>query len=538
MALTTFPKIQANLYGAGEITVFEERTDLIVGQINKTRSPSSMLEKIVYDNVQNLSISELDTLLGPKTEFRNRVQQYLDATERQVRVDVVGVDEPTEVTPPTSSIDITGTASEDGQYIISVVDEYQYTVTIAVDEGDVALDLSSKISAAFGVFDNFPCSISLNGTEIEFASKDTGAIGSFYSLQILGDVAGLTPSVAKGSYVYNYPAELPNIFENITDQRYTGISWPCGWFEEVMVAGDFLEERYNPNENILDGVVFTGTYNSYANLISAVTDWNNRNVVSFVNDLAPVYLIPPSTARNRKQGAAILKPAGWCAAYFMGIRAKRLTEGLSLVDDVTAAVERKDRIGGAHMASFPYANTVDRLGVAPRADELFSSLEQQALQDAGLSIVGRSGGGKLVFGPVVTTYKKDSLGQEDKSFKYLNYIDTGSVAREIIFNIARAKYAQSRLTDGDIIEGYTMQSAAMLKATLKRLYNDLAQIALLVAGTEAQKSNNDNTFVTIDKVNRSAIIDGQFLIVTQLEKITYNFKFKFSVETGLFGLVG
>ena len=125
--------------------------------------------------------------------------------------------------------------------------------------------------------------------------------------------------------------------------------------------------------------------------------------------------------------------------------------------------------------------------------DTFDNAEQAELNTAGYSVVGSNKPGTdTIMGAVVTTYKTDAAGNADVSFKYLNYVDTASVCREFLFNNFKSLFAQSRLTDGDLVAGRSMENAASLKAAFKRFMALLKDAVLIRDGRTADKIIDDN----------------------------------------------
>lgn len=235
---------------------------------------------------------------------------------------------------------------------------------------------------------------------------------------------------------------------------------------------------------------------------------------------------------NLYGGPIILKPADYVLAGFMGIRSKRLTEGALISQDIVARNGLLDNVGGPALASLPYFNTPDRRAKVPEAiSETYDSIEEEDLLNSGLTVFGvNSAGNTIIFRAVVTTYKTDGPGNPNVSFKYLNYVDTGSVCREILFNNVKSQFAQSRLTTGKLKAGRNMENAASIKAHYLSILKDLGDLALLESGVDAEYQMSQQTLVSVDTANRSASVSGPILLVTQLAKITYNLQFQFAVE--------
>ncbi|WP_368566208.1 hypothetical protein [Pseudoxanthomonas sp. UTMC 1351] len=232
------------------------------------------------------------------------------------------------------------------------------------------------------------------------------------------------------------------------------------------------------------------------------------------------------------KGPAILQPADWTMADLMGVRAKRLTPNAPLSANVLATADSLDAIGGPSLASLPLFNTPLPNATIAQAGDQYSELEQLQLQKSGFSMFGSnivSTG--MVAGEITTCWKTDAAGNDSASFHFLEYVDTGSVCREVFWRSLRATFAQSRLTTGNLIPGRSIVNAALIKAELLRIYRNLADLALVVAGSEAEDYFSANTRVLIDMAQGRASLTGPLPIVTQLRSIDYMLQFNFTVGT-------
>jgi hypothetical protein len=143
--------------------------------------------------------------------------------------------------------------------------------------------------------------------------------------------------------------------------------------------------------------------------------------------------------------------------------------------------------------------------------------------------VNRGGTGALV-GEVPTTYKTDPASNPDLTFKFLNFVDTGSNVREYFFNNLKARFAQSRLTEGAVSRGRDMANQVVIAVFLDKLYNDLAgpNFVLVQDGEAAIKFFKENRTIVLDLATGKAIVTMQVPIVTQLRSIIVTMKIAFS----------
>jgi hypothetical protein len=207
-----------------------------------------------------------------------------------------------------------------------------------------------------------------------------------------------------------------------------------------------------------------------------------------------------------------------------------LTTGAPIADDIISTSGGLDQFGGPSLASLPYFNTPLRNTPTTSSARLWPSSEQAALEDGGFTTYGvNSAQSAMITGPVVTTWLTDGAGNDNVSFHYLNYVDTGSVCREVFYRVLKSSFAQTRLTEGDLIAGRSMANAESIKAELIKIYKTLSTLALTQAGSTAEKYFSDNTSVTVSLADRSATITGPLPIVTQLGTINYSLQLSFTI---------
>ena len=194
----------------------------------------------------------------------------------------------------------------------------------------------------------------------------------------------------------------------------------------------------------------------------------------------------------------------------------RLTEGAPLTQFLTT-VAPIDQFGGIHIASLPYFNNLfPNLPIA-NATDFPSQEDQDEAESNGLSLIGpnRAFNG-TIFGAMATTYLADVGGNPDTSYKFLNSVDTASANREFFVNNYKAKYAQTRLTNGDLKAGFDMANEASIRAFSGELYDELSDEALTQAGRAAKKDFMDNLVISLDLTTGTATVTAAPLMVSQL----------------------
>lgn len=516
MSATSNPRINISLLPAAIVNAFADRRDLLVGVVP---TAATAVSGVLISNVNALSLTQKRALFGTGELF-GRVQKWMQSNAGNSPLDVIAVKENAAGTAATASIAFTGTATADGSITVSVIDEYQFTVTVQVASGTAAAGVATAVSTALNALLDAPFSSAPSTGTVTLTADEKGTSGNYYGLKIAVNVAGITQVLTGWASGITDPV-LTTLFDVITGIRYTGISFPEYWQASLSLVKTLLETRFNAANDIADGTAFHGRSLTYANALAAVSTENSQTVVMGGNN---------KVATATQIGPAILQPADWTLAYFMGVRARRLTPSAPIADFIVTTSGLLDAFGGPALASLPYFNTpLARTALASPAI-LYASAEQRDLETQGFTAFGSNiASSAMIMGPVTTNWVTDAAGNDNVSFHYLNYVDTGSACREIFWRTLRSTFAQSRLTEGDLIPGRSMANAQSIKAELLRIYRILSGQALTQAGDAAEKYFSDNTVVTVSLATGTATITGPLPIVTQLRQLDYALQFSFSV---------
>lgn len=517
-SVTSNPQVNIQLLPAALVDAFADRRDLIVGQ---TGPAGTAVDGALNVDVHTLTTAQIKTLFGDDSFLTAQILAWLSSNGAFSPLDVIAKDADGGAVAATGVITFGGgPATSDGSYLVTFVDEEQYQVEVTVTSGDTVTDIGDALVTAIGALTDPVFSVANVAGAVTATATDAGTIPNDYGIKVEGTVPGVTVALTAWSGGATDPT-LTGILDPIDGIRYTGVLWPEGWSANLDIIKDELDARFNASNAILDGVVFTGLTDTYANILLAIAAENSQSVVMMGS---------PLLDETYQKGPAILRPADWVAAEFAGIRARRLTTDAPIADYIITTSGGLDAFGGPSLASLPYFNT-------PLADTpvtgptyLFSSTEQASLEDEGFTVYGvNSAQNFMIMGPVVTNWTTDAGGNPNVSFHYLNYVDTGSACREIFYRVLKSTFAQSRLTTGDLIPRRSMANAESIKTELLRIYRVLSNLALTQAGREAESYFSQNTTVTVSLADRKATIDGPLPIVTQLGTINYALQLSFTI---------
>jgi phage tail sheath gpL-like len=502
MTVIRQPKVTVNIVPSSEEVQNTAQKILFVGQKLPagTATAGSLIENIANGGSE-------DTLFGAKSMLGTLIRAN-KTRNQQVQIDAIALDDAGSAVQATGTFAITGTSTEAGVLTVIAGSEKNYKYSIAVASGDTATVVGAAIESA----------ITANTT-----AENGGTYGNSIPLEIRGEIAGLSTTVTGMASGATDPT-LTGVFDVIGNNRYQAIIWP--YPDSTTEVLELLDSRFNADGQVLDGVAFTAKNDTLGNLSSYLTPLNSQSLVTIVGK---------QETETNYSGGDIVEIPMVKASIFAGYRGLRLDiDGFSIADLVITANGPLDSFGGPALASKPYFNMPFSDLFPIRAGRGFDDSEIETLHDDGGSVFGNNiAANGVITGEIVTTYKTDFAGNPDITYKYLNYVDTASQSREYFYNNYRKRFAQSRLTEGDIIKGRDMANSQVVRSYSKRLYQDLSgvEFVLLESGEDALKFFDQNLIIMIDKALGKVTIQMTVPIVTQLREIAATMKIAFSTNT-------
>ena len=515
MTIVLQPSTTVNIIGATVSASNSDQKVLFVGQQGTGSSiVSGSLVENVLDNTED-GLFDADSMLAGMirtARAQNKINQF----------DVIALDDNGSAVKAAGIVNFTGsTATEAGTVVVTIGSANDYALSIAVASGDSATVIGDALVTAITANLDIPVTAINTTGSVAITAVNGGTLGNTIGLSTSGTVAGVTVALTAFASGATDPV-LTGIFDVIADNRYQAIVWP--YFADTSELRKLLDARFNVSNKVIDGVGYTASIDTFANHLTRLNLLNSLTLVDFVDELA---------SETAFKAPALFELPYIKSSQFAAIRALRLTDGASIASVVTATNGVLDSFGGPALASKPYFNTPMKDLPLTGTGRGFTETEIQQLHDAGGTVIGNNvTGNNVIVGEVVTTYKTDTAGNEDISFKFNNYVDTSSGAREYFFNNLKKRFSQSRLTTGDVIKGRDTANALTIKAECEKLYQDLSgpDFVLLEAGAEAVKFFKDNLIVTIDKALGRATITMVVPIVTQLREILATMQIAFETE--------
>jgi phage tail sheath gpL-like len=508
------PRVAVDIVPATVAVENSEHRILFVGQMTSGSATAGALnENLANDNSE-------DTLFGSHSMLAGMIRAA-KALNQTTRMDAIALADAGAGVAATGTIVVGGAPSAAGTLKVRIGSELNHEYSIAVATTDTPTTLGDAIVAAVTADGDCPVSAANVTGTVTFTALNKGTLGNQIGIEVVGSVAGVTTAVTGMASGATDPT-LTTVFDVVGNARYQTIVWP--YAQATTVLRTFLDGRFNDDNRVLDGVGITAWHDSLANHLSVLNALNSQSLV---------FLADKAQSESLYKGSAVFELEPVKAAQFAAIRGLRLTDGAGISHFVITTNGPLDSFGGPALASKPYFNTAfpNLPLVASTRGWLTSEIED--LHDAGGSVLGINvSGNAALAGEVTTTYKNDTAGNPDVSFKYLNYVDTASNAREYFYNNLRSRFAQSRLTAGDVIKGRDMANDITIANFCEKLYQDLSgpTYVLLQAGEDAVKFFKDNLSVVLDLASGRATITMTVPIVTQLREILATMKIAFSTE--------
>jgi phage tail sheath gpL-like len=522
MTIVKLPSVTSSLLPASVKAAIGAQKVLFVGQMTSagTAVSGALNENIGNDNAW-------DTLFGLDSMLAAMIRAGR-AVNGATQFDAIALDDAAG-TPATGTITFTGPATEAGTLNVYVGSKKNHAYSIAVADTDTETVIAAAVAAAITADTKCPADAIAALGVVTLTAVHDGTFGNTLGVAVEGTVGGVTSTVVAMVSGATDPT-LTGVFDVVGTNRYQAIVWP--YDTDLDTLTDFLDPRFNVDNDILDGVGFVSMTDTLANHLTALAAENSESLCINADKL--------EIATAAYKGPALLEIPVVKAAQFASIRSLRLTEDASIGSFVITRSAR-DSFGGAALASKPYFNT-------PHPDlELINTgmgwtdTEIKQLKDVGGWVLGNNrAGNEVISGEVVTTYKTDAAGNPDPTFTFLNYVDTTSAIREYFVNNYRSRYSQFRLTAGALIRGRDSANENSLAAFAAELNSDLGSpdFALTQTGTgtidgvqvDFDKLFRDNVVVTIDLVNGKAIIALVVYVIVQLRIIQIPIQIAFSPE--------
>ena len=516
MTTVSFPKVTVNIQSNQESVSIYPHKVLFIGQklSGGTATAGELIENIQSDN-------SWDDLFGKRSMLAGMLREAR-FINKETRFDAIALADPTGGGAAAAETDIvfSGTATAAGQLIFTIGSEYNHTYTVDVVTGDTAAGVATKLETLVDGDDQCPFTPAADTATVTLTASHAGTIGNNFGVRVTGAVAGISVTINAFADGVGTPT-LTNLFDVLGEEQYNTIVWPSEY--GITAVKNFLDDRFNVTDLIQSGVAITSRVSSYADHITELNTHNSRCIVPICFNL-----VNTTTHKGLDQ----LEFPYVHSARIAAIRALRLTEGTNITAYNVSNNAALDNEGGPRQATKPYANTPIPRNPLPPIGKGFNSVQIAGLRNAGGSVIGanrpRTG---VIMGEMITTYKTDAAGNVDKTFKFLNSIDSSTIAREYIFNNIKNDLTQARLSNGDLKGNISEYNATAIRGLLMKYYEDLSTDVWCIteAGDEYFAVFKDNLEVTVDKENGLVRAIMVTPLITQLREFIATMKVDFSL---------
>lgn len=432
----------------------------------------------------------------------------------QVRIDCIALDDEEDSTKASGKIEFDGTATATGSIYVVVGSEYHHKYKLDGAKDSTGANLATKLKALIDNDDKAPFTASVSGGEVTITMANAGTAGNNTTIYVEGEIAGISAELTKFDNGATDPSVTADTLAVISNLRYQAIVSPIEYGTQAIKTE--LDARFNTNNKVLDGVLFVNKSNTLAGHKSAVGALNSQNVH---------YQCDKLVDEAEYKGSSIPEFSYIKAVYNATMRALRNSEG-SQLSTIVIGQYPDDLMGGAHLNSLPFFNSKCAYLNAIKPQYHWNGEEITEINKAGGSVWdNNSADNGLVMGEQLTTYKNDSAGNEDITWKFLNYRDTASAVREYRFVNFKKDFAQSRMNSN---------TEKVVRNAFIKYYRALSgeNFRLLRDGKEALDFYKKNLKISLDFANGRVTVYCLDPIVTQLRECVAFFKVTFSLETG------
>ena len=517
MTTANNPKVNiTKLPAEQEISTSPQRVLIVGQQTGSTYTSGSLVTEISNANTEIVNI-------GRGSQLAEMIRAFKSINQETV-VDVIPLDDDGSGVNATGEVAFSGTASGSGVFVISIGSRDYHKYTITVESGDTATEIGTKLVTAITAdSDKIVTGSNTTGT-VTLTAVNAGTCGNGIGIEVVGTVAGVTPSVTAMSSGATDPT-ITNLFNVVGDQRYQTVIFPSNLDTTIVATSDtsttsFLDPRWNATNSILDGVCVTAKTDTLANIKTFLNNQNSQSLIVACQETVNDTLY---------KGSSIFELNEVIAAKIGAVRALGLTNGADNSSVIVA--NNLDSIGGAHIASLPYMNRAVFLPIID-IGKGWTASEIEEINDAGGFIVGNNiNRTKTVLGQVYTTYKTDSSGNADQTYQYLNSVDIASTASEFLYNNLKSVFSQYRLTDGSVYSDRNIINLNGIKSKLTEYYVTLSgeDYLLYRDGADNIKYFVDNLTLSIDMLTGSVSGSAKAPLVSQLRSLDLKLQAVFNI---------
>lgn len=516
MSYVSNPRWTLNLVPRDQRLGLDDRRVLIVGQKLSGSAVAGLNRDMPRTN------AEINALFGARSHVAMMARNFRKVNP-VTNVDVIALADNGSGVAGTGVIAFSGTATEAKTIYVTVGSgtDHRYEVDIAV--GDTAAAVATKVEALADADTTAPFTAGVATGTITFTAANKGTLCNTWLISLLDSldrpaaVAGLTYTITAWADGATNPS-LTGVFDEVASIRYQDVLWPEAYALSTLKA--FIDPRKNVDNTILDGTGYTWSSLALADLKAAAIANNSSECLVLSNE---------ANALSYWKGPHIPEFPDAVTAKMVAAISRRFEDDFS-ISDIVVTNEPRDQFGGIHTASLPYFNTPLLFSRQPLNGTGYTDVEQVELRDSGVTVIGYNRmNNAVILGEAVTTWINDAAGNEDDTWKYLEWRHTHGAIREYIVKNCRREFSQYRLSLGAAVPGLAIATEGIIRAFLYQLYDELADYGLTLKGRAHRKYFEDNLTVNLVPANRRAEIAADVPMMSQFAEGRGSIKFSFPV---------
>lgn len=454
------PKISTTISHSAQSQSVDAISLLFIGQ--KT-SAGTAIAGAITENIN--SVTESNNYFGRTSHLggvvRNAFKVFELTGSYKPTIDVIALDDNGSGVDATGTIVFSGTATEAGVVTIYIDNKKDHAYSLSIAVGDTATEVGDALEALITADADANFTASNTTGTVTITAVNAGTVGNNILTESVGSVAGITTTVSQ-TYLGSGATDptITNLFDVVTNagKKYTYIIYPSTYTRSILT--DFTEGQFATNDRMFGLQCVADTY---ANLNTLLDGLNFKTLGIFCNVL---------DSNNNPQ---IVENVDNINSYVGSVFGALLVVGSKLGIYSQNSLKR----GGTYRAGIPFHNT-PLIGFDPIAtDRKISSAQSAELTNSGgIVLQNNKNNTTLLLSSVVTTYKTDTLGNSDLTFKYLNRYLCSVLSVEYMVNNLAAKYAQFGLTDelGVLPSNIALTNKDEIIATIKGYYFTLSDV--------------------------------------------------------------
>lgn len=460
------------------------------------------------------SAKDMAALLGTGTTFHRWVAAAA-GSNTYVPIDILLVKNKVVSTDKTI-ITFTGAATTKGTLKVALFDEFQFFANVNHEIGMTATAMASAVAALLDAPKNKPYTVASVSGVVTVTWLD-GFVTDSIPVHVKTADAGLSPVVAHTAKTT--PTQpLIDVFDIIGESRYTSILWPDYYRDTLQFATSFLGDRFNAENQIIDGVAYT-TQTGTLNTLTADTATLQSQALVIAGDrlINGVFGASIGSSDTKFPDARMA---------FLAVAIDRMrVDGADVTDIVDGARGLSDFTGGEALASLPYHNIAIPNTIPSNPKWYWSQSEQRILRENNISTWGVNRAGNTeISGDILTMWKTDAAGNTNSTWTPLEHLWTSSTVREYTDKALRIFLSKTRMTNGDIVFDRSMENEATIKNFIISVFRELGQLCLCTAGGAAEKKMIKTLSVKLNPSNQTVSVNAVFEIVTHVGNVDFNMR--------------